>query len=67
MGLRRAIQKLKLRYGSQATVVKTLRAMGVRIGEGCRIYTSNFGTEPWLIRIGNRCCISSFPTKRGPG
>ena len=62
MGLRRAIQKLKLRYGSQATIVKTLRQMGARIGEGCRIYTSNFGTEPWLIRIGNRVCISNEVT-----
>ena len=62
MGLRRAIQKLKLRYGSQATIVNTLRRMGVRIGEGCRIYTSNFGAEPWLIRIGNRVCISNDVT-----
>lgn len=62
MGFRRAIQKLKLRYGSQATVVKTLRGMGVRIGDGCRIYACNFGTEPWLIRIGNRVCISNDVT-----
>jgi hypothetical protein len=43
MGLKRIIQKLKLRYGSQETVIRTLREMGVRIGERCRIYTSNFG------------------------
>lgn len=60
--LRRLIRKLKLRYGSQKTVVSTLRAMGVRVGEGCRIYTSNFGSEPWLIRIGNRVCISNDVT-----
>lgn len=62
MGLGRWWQKLCLRYGSQETVIRTLRAMGVRIGEGCRIYTSNFGTEPWLIRIGNRVCISNDVT-----
>ena len=58
----RLIRKLKLRYGSQKTVTKTLRKMGVRIGEGCRIYTTNFGSEPWLIRIGNRVCISNDVT-----
>lgn len=52
-------RKLKLRYGSQKTVINTLRAMGVRIGQDCRIYTANFGPEPWLIRIGNRVCISN--------
>ncbi len=56
------IQKLKLRYGSQETVVRTLRTMGVRIGERCRIYTSNFGTEPWLIRIGDHVCVSNDVT-----
>lgn len=58
----RLIQKLKLRYGSQATIQRTLRAMGVRIGERCRIYTPHFGTEPWLIRIGNHVCISNDVT-----
>ena len=58
MGFRRIIQKLKLRYGSQETVVQTLREMGVRIGERNRIYTTKFGPEPWLIRIGNDCAIA---------
>lgn len=58
MDLRRIIWKLRLRYGSQETVTKTLRAMGVRVGEGCRIYTTRFGSEPWLIRIGNGCGIA---------
>ena len=38
MTLRRIVQKLKLRYGTQETVINTLRQMGVRIGERCRIY-----------------------------
>ena len=62
MGLKRLIQKLKLRYGSQETVIRTLREMGVQIGERCRIYTSNFGGEPWLIRIGDHVCISNDVT-----
>jgi len=58
MGLKRLIEKLKLRYGSQETVARTLRGMGVQLGERCRIYTLNFGPEPWLIRIGNHVCIA---------
>lgn len=60
--LMRLIRKLKLRYGSQETVIATLRAMGVRVGERCRIYTINFSSEPWLIRIGDHVCISSDVT-----
>lgn len=62
MTFQRILQKLKLRYGSQATVIGTLRAMGVRIGEGCRIYTTDFGSEPWLIKIGDRVCVSNDVT-----
>ncbi|MFO7976093.1 MAG: acyltransferase [Candidatus Hydrogenedentota bacterium] len=62
MGLKRLIQKVKLRYGSQDTVIRTLREMGVRIGERCRIYTTHFGGEPWLIRIGNHVCIANDVT-----
>ncbi|HPO12302.1 MAG TPA: acyltransferase [Candidatus Hydrogenedentes bacterium] len=62
MGIGRIIQKLKLRYGSQKTVLRTLRVMGVRIGERCRVYTANFGTEPWLIKIGDHVCISNDVT-----
>ena len=62
MNIGRIVQKLKLRYGSQKTVIRTLRGMGVQIGERCRIYTANFGTEPWLIRIGDHVCISNDVT-----
>lgn len=58
----RLVRKLILRYAPQPLVIATLRRMGVRIGEGCRIYTSNFGSEPWLIKIGNRVCISNDVT-----
>ena len=39
--------------------VKYLRVLGVRIGDGCTIYTAphNFGSEPWLIEIGNNVTI----------
>ena len=35
-----------------------LRRLGVVVGEGCRIYTNSFSTEPWLVRIGNRVGIA---------
>lgn len=62
MGMRRLLDKLVLKYGSQAARVRVLRGMGVRIGERCRIYTSNFGSEPYLIRIGDHVCISNDVT-----
>jgi acetyltransferase-like isoleucine patch superfamily enzyme len=35
------------------------RFKGVNFGENCRIYTHRFGTEPWLINIGNNVTITS--------
>ena len=35
------------------------RRLGVTVGEGCRIYTSKFGTEPFLITIGDRVTVTS--------
>tara|TARA_B110000027_G_C16117915_1_gene301188 strand:- start:3297 stop:3833 length:537 start_codon:yes stop_codon:yes gene_type:complete len=35
------------------------RYIGVSIGENCRIYTTEFGTEPWLISIGNKVTVTS--------
>jgi acetyltransferase-like isoleucine patch superfamily enzyme len=43
----------------QADKIQYLRFLGARIGEGCSIYTDihNFGTEPWLIEIGNHVTV----------
>lgn len=38
---------------------KIARLSGVRVGEGCRVLTKRFGSEPFLISIGNRVTISS--------
>lgn len=56
--IKRVIQKLKLRYGSDETIRRTLREMGIRVGERSRVYTTKFGSEPWLIRIGSHVGIS---------
>ena len=35
------------------------RFKGMAVGENCRIYTTTLGTEPWLIKIGNKVTITS--------
>ena len=35
------------------------KKIGVKIGKNCRIYISQFGTEPFLIEIGNNVTITS--------
>lgn len=44
----------------QGDYIAYLRSLGVRIGEGCSISTSlkNFGTEPWLIEIGDHVTVT---------
>jgi hypothetical protein len=46
------------------------RYLGVRVGEGSRVLTRRFGSEPWLISIGQRVTVSSevqFLTHDGIG
>jgi len=35
------------------------KSLGVKVGNDCRIYTKRFGTEPFLIEIGNRVTITA--------
>ena len=42
---------------TNATVAR-LRERGVRIGDGCVIYTDSFSTEPYLVILGDRVGIS---------
>lgn len=39
--------------------IKYARDKGVSIGNDCRIYTKNWGSEPFLITIGNKVAIAS--------
>ena len=40
--------------------VKFWRDKGMKIGANCEIYSSaNFGSEPYLITVGNHVCINS--------
>lgn len=36
-----------------------LRKKGVQIGKDCRIYSTKFGSEPYLIKIGENVTISN--------
>ena len=35
------------------------RSIGVKVGSDCRLYINDFGTEPFLIEIGNKVTITS--------
>lgn len=35
------------------------RYKGVKVGNNCRIITKEFGTEPWLIEVGNKVTITA--------
>jgi acetyltransferase-like isoleucine patch superfamily enzyme len=60
--LQRALARLSRMLESGPTgneaVIARLRARGVRIGEGCVIYTESFSTEPYLVTLGDRVAIS---------
>lgn len=50
------------------TIAAYLRKSGTEIGEGCWIVPTSFGTEPYLVRIGNHVAIAegvSFMTHDG--
>lgn len=46
-----------LRYTRGGVVAA--RFLGVRVGSDCRVFTSHFGTEPWLIAIGDRVTVTA--------
>ena len=35
------------------------RYIGVKVGSDCRIYTHLFGSEPWMVSIGNKVTITA--------
>jgi acetyltransferase-like isoleucine patch superfamily enzyme len=42
--------------------IRFWRKQGVKFGENCRVETMDFGTEPYLIEIGNSVSISNGTT-----
>ena len=43
---------------SKKRPIEYARKIGVKIGENCRLLSTNFGTEPWLIEIGDHVEIT---------
>lgn len=56
------------RAGRDARHIRRLRARGVTIGARCRVYSSNFSTEPFLVTLGDDVGVAggvSFLTHDG--
>ena len=51
-------KKIELNLLNEFTMANYLRKSGAQIGENCRLYINNLGTEPFLIKIGNHCTIT---------
>lgn len=50
--------------------VKYSENIGVKVGDNCRIFTRNFGSEPFLIKIGDNVTVTKgvqFITHDGSG
>ena len=53
------IKKIIRKYKLIKNPVEYWRSRGMKIGEGCEIYpTANFGSEPYLITVGNHVRIN---------
>lgn len=53
------LKALFLRIYSYIAPEKYARKVGVQVGEGCRLMGANFGTEPYLVSIGNHVLTAS--------
>jgi acetyltransferase-like isoleucine patch superfamily enzyme len=50
---------VELRRYTPNTIAEYLRKAGAQIGEGCYIVPTDFGTEPYLVKIGNHVAIAA--------
>lgn len=51
--------KILIKYSNPYWRTVIARRYGVRIGDGCKIFSVNFGTEPYLVSIGDRSEVAS--------
>lgn len=49
----------ELRKYNRFTIAEYFREQGAQIGEGCSIIPTQLGTEPYLVKIGNRVTIAA--------
>ena len=58
--MKKIFQKLRAIYKAKTMDnIAYARNLGVTLGENCRIYTRRWGTEPWLISVGNKVTITN--------
>jgi len=58
--MNKIIENFMTKFMSQSKYNDYLRKKGVKIGSGCEIYkTAKFGSEPYLVTIGNHVRINS--------
>lgn len=58
--IKRILKKIKYYYDIRRDPIKTARKMGVKIGENVRLISfPDFGSEPYLISIGNHVTVTS--------
>lgn len=51
-------RRLTLARYNDFTIAEYFRSQGARIGDDCRIMIRTFGSEPFLVEIGNHCTIA---------
>lgn len=60
--VKKLVTKIKRRYEFSSyddfTIAEYFRKQGAQIGENNRIEIRDFGTEPYLVKIGNHCTIA---------
>ncbi|WP_276851124.1 hypothetical protein [Enterocloster lavalensis] len=60
MRIVKLLEALRWNLSGNQGRIKMLRKRGVRLGSGCEIYRDvNFGSEPYLITLGDRVRITS--------
>jgi acetyltransferase-like isoleucine patch superfamily enzyme len=58
--MKKIFQKIKALYNAKTMDnITYARKIGVSIGDNCRIYTRRWGSEPWLISVGNKVTITN--------
>ncbi len=58
MSVMKRLQLMYLKKASIKSKIRYLRKQGMKIGEGCRLNTMSFSTEPYLIEIGDHVAIA---------
>ena len=53
------ITRLEFMLNNEYTIASYFRKQGAQIGNNCRIYIDTFGSEPYLVKIGNHCTITN--------